>query len=166
MDQGSVIWLNEMADTISLLTGVLKIIHPELYLNGLDTLTRLYSLSHNMPDSENIASVLSQWSSAFNAISVISNRTTPIHRDTKSRAQWYDLLLTIGPYSSSWIELPGLGLRFSYDSGTVVCFPGRILAHGVPDCDGERVCYAFYMREALHARAKVGTCGWPVWGNL
>ena len=73
---------------------------------------------------ENLADVLQMWMSVFNGVLVICNRETPVHRDNYSSCKWYDMLTTIRPYESAIFELPGVGLRFRYPSGTVISLCG------------------------------------------
>lgn len=43
----------------------------------------------------------------------------------------------------------GVGAEFDYDPGTVVVVGGRMLVHEVTMHEGERICYAYYMRSSL-----------------
>jgi len=90
-----------------------------------------------MGSDANLEDVVKLWYSIFNGAQVISNRETPVHRDNNSRSEWYDLLTTVGPYQEAILELPGVGLRFRYRSGTVIGLLRRVLSHGVSDADGE-----------------------------
>ena len=104
--------------------------------------------------------VLSQWTSVFNGVSVIFNRLTPAHRDGNTRKQWYDLLVTLGHYRNCNLELPGLGLSLEYGPGTVVGLLGSTLEHEVSHFEGERVCYAYFMRDNVHEWARVPGNSW------
>ncbi|KII95853.1 hypothetical protein PLICRDRAFT_170451 [Plicaturopsis crispa FD-325 SS-3] len=149
-------WLSDMAESIALINAVMAIIHPDLYRAGRDTLIRM----RDAPEAASLAAVLDRWTAVFNAVSVISSRETPIHRDNFSRAEWYDLLATVGRYTSAIFEVPSLGLRFDYSSGTIVGISGRVLPHGVSRAIGERLCLAFYMRDNVHERMKVRAPQW------
>jgi hypothetical protein len=76
------------------------------------------------------------------------------------RKQWYDLLAIIGCYQNSNLELLGLGLLLEYSPGTVVGLLGATLEHTVPHFEGERVCYAYFMRDSVHEWAKVPAKDW------
>ena len=106
--------------------------------------------------------VLSLWSVPFSGVSIISNRSTPLHRDCNSRKEWMDLLVALGKYQRGIMTLPGLGVELLYSPGTVVGIAGRVLQHGV-ECDGERACLAYYMRDKVHERLGVRA---PSWFNL
>lgn len=119
----------------------------------METMIRLRS----EPD---LRPALQHWPSVFNAVTVLSNRETPLHRDNNSRSQWYDMLATIGPYEDACLELPGAGLKLKYSSGTILGFAGKVLRHGVAECKGERLCLAYYMRDKVHERMGVEAAGW------
>ena len=133
----------------------LSLIHPDLYKMGLEILT---SLREYRPTSD----VATLWQSVCTGISVICNRGTPLHRDTKGRPEWYDILLNYhetGPIPRLFLE--DIGLDLEYSSGTVVGFCGSILKHGV-ELPGvqNRICYAHFMRESVRARFKIEPAGW------
>ena len=71
-----------------------------------------------------------------------------------------DLLVTAGPYSDCWMELRSLGVRLAYDSGTAVAMCGKVVPHAVSDCDGERACIAYYMRDNVQARLGLPAGTW------
>jgi len=91
------------------------------------------------------------WSTPFNGVSVISNRSTPLHRDCNSRKEWMDMLVALGMYNLGNLTVPGVGIEFVYNPGTVVGILGKVLQHGA-ECDGERACLAFYMRDKVQER--------------
>jgi RNA polymerase subunit RPABC4/transcription elongation factor Spt4 len=149
-------WLKEIAESLAFFSAVLRVIHPELYALGQSTMERLAGRA-------DLLEVLEIWSLVFNGLQAISNRECPIHRDTKSRSEWYDLLATIGPYRSAVFEIPGVGVRLAYPSGTVIGLCGRLLRHGVSAADGEHICIAQYMRENVQKRVGTMSAGWSRW---
>jgi hypothetical protein len=138
-----------------ILSAILGVIHPQLYDAGQETLNRL----RQHPEIEE-QDVLSKWTSVFSGISVICNGTIGAHRDIRSRYEWYDLLATIGDYQECNLELPGIGLSLEYGPGTVVGLSGMVLQHEVPDFEGERVCYANFMRDKVHEWAGIPGGTW------
>ena len=104
--------------------------------------------------------VLSQWMSVFTGVAVMSNRFTPAHWDRSSRCNWYDMLATLGAYRSCNLELPGLGISLEYGPGTVVGISGNVLEHAVRSFEGDRVCYAYFMRNNVHEWASVPVSDW------
>ena len=141
-----------------ILSSITRVIHPELFEMGLDSMSK-------MSNQETLKDVLDLWWSVFNGVQVISNRETPVYHDHSSLSCWYDLLTTMGPYKTAHLELPGVGLRFSYGSGTVIGLCGRVLRHGVSLADEERICVAYYMRENVQRRLGSKLASWNFWDN-
>ncbi|KAH9914324.1 uncharacterized protein B0H18DRAFT_1125662 [Fomitopsis serialis] len=127
-------WFRAMTEQHALIAGMLRIIHPELHAMGYAALasTRI------CPD---IADVLPLWGTPFNAMSVITNRRSPLHLDRMSAKDWYDLLITIGGDNDTVLELPTLGLTLQY-------------------AGGERLCVVYYLRPQVHKWAKVKKTSW------
>jgi hypothetical protein len=148
-------WLDSLSESNSILTAILAVIHPSLYDAGRETFDRL----RKAPGIER-QDVLSRWTSVFNGVSVLSNRRTPAHRDGNSAHHWYDMLVTLGSYTNCNLELPGAGVSLEYGPGTVVGFAGMTLEHGVPSFTGERLCYAYFMRDNVHEWARVSGRTW------
>ena len=70
------------------------------------------------------------------------------------------MLVSVGTYNEGVLILPGLGLTFQYNPGTVVGLCGKLLKHAVPEVVGNRVCLAYYMRDKVHERIGVSAPGW------
>jgi hypothetical protein len=151
-------WLDAISKSNMILSAILAVIHPELYEAGRVTSIRLRDDAEFKRKDVNLT--LSRWASAFSGVAVLSNRRTPNHRDGFSRKQWYDILVTLGTYDSCQLTLEGLGVDLDYGPGTVVGLSGMVLQHGVPDFKGERVCYAYFMRNDVHEWAKVPSNNW------
>ena len=66
----------------------------------------------------------------------------------------------LGRYQNCNLDLPGLGLSLEYGPGTVVGISGKVIEHAVHSFDGERVCYAYFMRNNVHEWAKVPASDW------
>lgn len=152
-DSGAIQWLAEIAETNAILSAILRVMHPDQFQAGKSALEKL----RGQPD---LAEVLDKWSSVFTGVAVISNRITPGHRDTGGRLPWYDLLATVGNYHDAEFELSTLGIKLRYNPGTVIAVAGKTLEHGMPSFKGERVCYAFFMKESVHERMRVEAPGW------
>src|SRR4051794_31941162 len=82
------------------------------------------------PDSAKWAN---RWTSVFSGIAVIYNRIAPAHVDRWSSPSWYDLLVILGNFDESRMELNNLGLSFKHTQGMVLAFCGKVLRHSVPD---------------------------------
>lgn len=144
-------WIREMKIPSAIIGGILSIIHPEQYRAGIESLKKLHDFPEVVDNPNRLAEILSVWSAPCHAISVISNRKTPRHRDIHGVRKWMDILLAVGEYSQGWLLLNGLGMKFDYTPGTVVGIPGCILTH-VAECNGDRACIAYYMRENVNER--------------
>ncbi|KAG1722599.1 uncharacterized protein EDB91DRAFT_1255995 [Suillus paluster] len=135
-------------------SAALRVMHPEQYFEGLRTFGKLDEAACRlnlpfMPDA------LEQWSSVFTVLTVISNRESPFHRDVKSCPQWFDILESVGNYENGGMVLPGLGIELMYYPGVMVGISGKIICHGVPRVDGDRICWAWYMWDAVHEYAGI-----------
>ena len=144
-----------MSESNAILSAILAVIHPKLYDAGWETISCLRNTPGVDPER-----VISRWASVFTGISVISNRNTPLHWDGSSRPHWYDMLATLGSYRNCKFELPGIGISLEYGPGTVVGLSSNLLQHGAPTFDGDRVCYAYFMRNNVHAWANVPCSHW------
>lgn len=155
-------FLGAVAESTSIFAGVLSLIQPELYEVGMSGLRKLWQDPSLVETPSLLQAALEIWSVPFTGLSVISNRSTPLHRDFNSRKEWLDLLVALGHYDRGVMRLPGLGLELAYNPGTVVRIAGRVIQHGV-ECNGERACLAYYMRDKVHERLGLRV---PSWFNL
>ena len=141
-------WLARNAETNALLAAAMAIMHPDSYQAGMATM-RALPYHANANGVEEIAEVVEEWNSIFNAVSVMTNRQSPYHRDLNLPAESFDLLVTIGDYKNGWMVIPTLSKRFDYCPGTVMAFSGHLLRHGVNQVQGNRGCLVYYMREPV-----------------
>ena len=148
-------WLDSISESNAILSAILAVIHPQLYDAGWSTTKRL----RDTPEID-AQDLLNRWASVFSGVSVIPNRDTPPHRDGNSRFHWYDMLATLGSYRDCNFEMPGLGISLKYGPGTVVGILGNVIEHGVPSFEGDRVCYAYFMRNNVHEWARVPASEW------
>lgn len=98
-----------------------------------------------------------KYGSVFNALQIICNRETPPHRDARSRAPWYDLLASVGPYTCATLNF---NITASYGPGSVVELSGKVLRHSVPKFQGDRTCFTYFMRDSVHSSMHVKAPGW------
>jgi hypothetical protein len=103
-----------------------------------------------------------QWQSVYTGVSVISNRVTPSHRDSRGRAEWFDTLISYSdPRVTPRLLIEDIGLDLEYRSGAVISFCRTLLKHRVDSWGhGDRVCYAHFMREEVRKRLDVTAAGW------
>ncbi|KAG2740821.1 hypothetical protein P692DRAFT_201796918 [Suillus brevipes Sb2] len=107
-----------------------------------------------------MSETLQYWASVFNTLSIISNRETPNHRDHLSMPECFDILTTAGDYSNARMSMPSLQLEFKYNPGCMIVFSGRIVRHGVHAVQGDRIAWAWYMRDSVQSYAGVPSSGW------
>ena len=151
-------YLHDDNDSLSLLSAVLAIIHPRLALQALSILRGIHSGAIQNVATNSLGPVRELWPSAFNTFSIISNRETDIHRDGKGFTPYYDITTTIGHYADGRFEVPGIGLRFKYNPGTIIGICGKALAHGVADVEGDQYCLVQY----FHRKVLGLLCGYKV----
>ncbi|VDB84678.1 unnamed protein product [Peniophora sp. CBMAI 1063] len=136
-------WLGANFETGLLLSTALAIVHPAQYRETRQALGYLSTL----PDFRRHTD---DWTFAFNAVTLICNRLTPLHRDRASGGiEFYDLLLSIGGGPRAVLSLPGLGICVQYDSGAAALFSGNQHLHEVWGFQEERACVACYARPAV-----------------
>ncbi len=132
-----------MKECGALLSAILRVVHPGMYEAGKTSLSR-------MSADPSIAAALHTWPTVFNNVQIISNRATPFHRDTSGIPPWYDMLVTLGAYGRAELVLRNLGIQLGYKPGTISPICSLILHHGVGKVRGDRLCYSWYMSEAVH----------------
>ncbi|KAJ7833695.1 hypothetical protein B0H14DRAFT_2224636, partial [Mycena olivaceomarginata] len=86
--------------------------HPKLWTAALDAYRELSCSVETEPERK--------WSSLFTGTAVIVNRLSIPHTDRGGRVEWYDLLVSAANLEKAILELPQLGARIGYNSGTVV----------------------------------------------
>jgi len=139
-------WLRKSCLPFALIGGILSITQPELFDMGVEAL-RALQLNPELSDNpERLREILGIWYTPFSALSVISNRVTPLHCDTGARPEWMDLILALGEYDNGRFSIPAFGYTFKYNPGTILGFSSKIFRHGAT-CEGDRAAIAFYMQD-------------------
>jgi hypothetical protein len=147
-------WIETSNNLERFLNLTLSLVNPDLFYSGLLTLEKLREL-------ETTKDIAQHWQSVYTGISVISNRLTPPHRDSKGRPEWFDTIVNYSNLSSPRLFFEDLGLELEYSGGTVVAFCGSVFKHEVGAWgDGDRVCYAHFMRKSVLEHLKVPVAGW------
>ncbi|KAH7904967.1 hypothetical protein BJ138DRAFT_984935, partial [Hygrophoropsis aurantiaca] len=80
-DNGARPWLSHMAWINSFTAATLYVMHPNLYKAGREVMVKFGQELDLTTDLDGLEELLPVWGSVFNAVSVISNRETPLHRD-------------------------------------------------------------------------------------
>ena len=142
-------YLHKDHESLSLLGAVLALIHPQLAAIGLSVLRGFQKNLIHTRTTKNLGPVRLLYPSPSTAFSIISNRETPLHRDGKGYSPYYDIITTLGDYTDGRLEVPGVGLRFKYNPGTIVGICGKVLAHGVGAVNGDRFCHVQYFHRRV-----------------
>jgi hypothetical protein len=130
--------------------AIMALIAPELYDVGLSAIIKTMDGIEMAKHYENVR----LWPSIFTGIEVIVNRLTPPHRDKGGCPSHMDLLVSTGTHKQASIDFCELGLSLSYSPGTMVALSGRVFLHEVMKWEeGERVCFAHFMKDAVHLSA-------------
>lgn len=155
-------WVNEMQESSALIGSILAVTHPELYKQGIEALTVLSGEGAKFVDNpDQLLQALKLWTSPFSALSVITNRNTPAHRDTKGRNEWLDFVVALGEDDSIGImTFPGLGISVGYNPGTIMAIAGKVIRHAADFEGGERACIAYYMRNKVQERLCIPAGTW------
>jgi len=122
-------WAIQMQESSALIGLILGVTHPQLYQQGITALTHLSCEGAKFVDNEEqLMRALKVWTSPFSALSVITNRKTPAHHDTKGRNKWLDIITALGEDDSVGImTFLGLGLSVDYNPGTIVAIVGKVI---------------------------------------
>jgi hypothetical protein len=142
-------YLRNDHESLSLLGAVFALIHPQLAAIGLSVLRGFQKNLIHVGMTKNLGPVALLYPSPSTAFSIISNRESHLHRDGKGYSPYYDIITTLGHYSNGRLEVPGIGLRFKYNPGTIVGICGKVLAHGVGEVDGDRFCHVQYFHRRV-----------------
>jgi hypothetical protein len=151
-------YLGNDRESLSLVGAVIALVHPRQASQGLSILRGIYTGIVSNEAIDTLGPELGLWPCPFSAFSLLSNRETDLHRDGKGFNPYYDITTTLGNYTNGRFEVPGIGLRFQYNPGSMIAIAGKVLAHGVAEVDGDRFCHVQY----VHRRVLDLMCGYPV----
>ena len=142
----------------AILNCIGMLICPELFTAGAKAISKLKNGENLDEWYDNVK----LWPSFFSGLEVISNRTTLVHRDSKSAPAMYDFLVSAGNHKETWFTLPDIKTKLLYESGTVTAICGKVLRHGVKTWqkDTNRLCIAHFMRDRVHERLSIPRPDW------
>ena len=83
--------------------------------------------------------------SIFHGKSIIYNRETALHADSKDPKSVLTPILTLGKYTWGRLDIPVLGMSVSYDRRTLVLLRGAELPHAVRYGGGFRISVANFL---------------------
>ncbi|TEB21106.1 hypothetical protein FA13DRAFT_1643574, partial [Coprinellus micaceus] len=142
-------FLSDTQELSALLGGILSIIHPELYHQGMKVLRSIYDAPDDFRNPDLIIDTLWVWGSPFTAMFLISNRHTPLHRDLLGALNSFDVVMSWGEYDNGRFDIPATGMTFRYDSGTAIFLDTRTFKHGASAVVGERFCFVLFFRPLM-----------------
>jgi hypothetical protein len=143
------------------LNAVAVLVCPDLHSIATSAIQKLKRGNHVNTPHEHVQ----LWPSIFSGIEVISNRVTPLHRDAKSAPPVYDFLVSAGTHTNAWLDVPDVKARLLYKPCTVIAVCGKVLRHGVESWEGgERLCFAHFIRDAVHERLQIPRPEWVTMG--
>ncbi|KAG1784522.1 uncharacterized protein HD556DRAFT_1314999 [Suillus plorans] len=70
------------------------------------------------------------------------------------RSRRFDILTSIGSYRQAVMHLINLGIDIAYDPGVMVGYSGRLIRHGVRVDEGDRIVWAWFVRDSVHNYAR------------
>jgi hypothetical protein len=147
-------WVQGIRDLVAIMSAILSIVQPDLYQLNYESLLRLST-------HDGLREFITPWAFAFNAVSVISNQSSPMHRDQKSGAKEYsDVLVSLGGDSGTVLELYSLGIQCRYPPGSMAIFSGNTILHIISESNKEWICIAGYTRLPVHCSMGLGTTDW------
>ncbi|KAG1722298.1 hypothetical protein EDB19DRAFT_1916732 [Suillus lakei] len=127
-----------------IVSAALQVMHPDLYLAGMETQVRLGKWAA-IYELDKMHHHLQCWTSVFNVVSVICNRQTPPHRDPKCRLAAFDIMMTTSIYHPVIMDFMNLGIKFLYDSGSMLASSCRLVRHYMNVEEGNRIVTVWYM---------------------
>lgn len=146
-------WSMEFIEVGAMISAVLCVMHPDQYRVARSTLGALCQ-------HQRVKNSAARWPTVWSAITLVSNRCCPLHRDVSGSFALFDLLVSTGKYSTAPLELQPLGIQIPNGPGTMCGVSGKAFRHGVAHADGPRRCHAFYMRASLPRFMNVVPCTW------
>jgi len=130
-------------------SAALSVMHPDLYRAGVETHIKLGSWAQRW-GMDDMSHHLRHWTSVFNVASVMCNRRSPLHRDPKCRPEAFDIMTSFGQHEPALMHLTNLGIKLVYDSAVMVACSCRLIRHGISVDHGDRIVWAWYMRDSVH----------------
>ncbi|KAG1793250.1 uncharacterized protein HD556DRAFT_1238066 [Suillus plorans] len=136
-----------------LASAALHVMHPQLYWASVRTHVELghWSAEQGLHDMHRF---LKHWALVYTGAAVVCNRDSPDHRDPKCPPEAFDILTSIGNYRHAVMHLTNLGIDLVYTPGVMVSYSGRLVRHGIRVDDGDRIVWAWFLRDSVHNYAR------------
>ncbi|KAG1901136.1 uncharacterized protein F5891DRAFT_1187832 [Suillus fuscotomentosus] len=132
-----------------LASAVMCVMHPQQYWASIRTHIELghWAASHGFED---MYQNLKHWASIYTGVTVMCNRLSPYHKDPKCPPEGFNILTSIRSYRQAMMHLINLGIDIAYDPGVMVGYSGRLVRHGVRVDEGDRIIWAWFVRDSIH----------------
>ncbi|KAG2057225.1 hypothetical protein BDR06DRAFT_878386, partial [Suillus hirtellus] len=75
--------------------------------------------------------------SIFTTLAIVCNQCLPMHHDSLSCPQCFDVMTTFGNYGVARMKMPNLGIESVYPAGSMVTGLGQIMRHGLDMADSD-----------------------------
>lgn len=148
-------WMSEILEASAVISGIIRIMHPDQYQMARDMLWIAQADTTFQP-------VLTKWPSMFSAISIIANCISLFYHKQHGDYCFFDILLSCGQYTVASIKLQPLGFHIPNRLGTVIGCSGKATCHGTAELDRSCICLAFYMRTSVQFFLCIRPCQWMV----
>ena len=142
-------WFVENQESLAVLAGVLRILHPEQYHIGFRALHGLLEKPEWLSNPSHISDLLRAWALPFTGAAVLVNRETLPHRDKDAPLCGFDLCATLGDYNDGYIVIPDLHTHLAYQPGTVIFLLARTLVHEVAHVNGGRAAIVLFNKDPV-----------------
>ena len=107
-------WIHVVQESTALISGAISIMHITMYQAGIQSILAIRDHPEQIAKSENLDSLLKDWTSPLTMASLINNRDLPEHCDTGATYCSMDVLASTGKYENGKFTVLGLGLTFWY----------------------------------------------------
>lgn len=146
-------FLDQLRMTMTLVTAIMSVIHPEQYAAGM-------RMNGELMKIDELKEVFAHWPSCFTAMQVIANRVSPLHLDPGTPYSAFDALATVGNFTGGHIKFPTLPIDIDQRPGSIAAFAGHLLPHEVTEFKGDRVSFAWFLKDAVASWVETAVVPW------
>ncbi|KAG2056543.1 hypothetical protein BDR06DRAFT_1005845 [Suillus hirtellus] len=110
-------------------SAALHVMHPQLYRASISTHIELgnWVAKQGLDD---MCRFLQHWTSVYTGVAIMCG------------------------YDHGVMQLTNLGIELTYDPGVMVSYSGRLVRHGIQVAEGDRIVWAWFMRDSMHNYAR------------
>ena len=135
-------FIEGMADHMELVDAIFSVIHNRLHAVADTVMEKIKARFSEYP-------AVQRWNSVFTGMSIITNRLTKEHVDSKA-GKFYDILTSAGLHDTAHLDTSKLGYTFRYPPGTIIAICASSIKHGVRIWKGfDRICLVHFIRYRL-----------------